>query len=121
MSSTEILPICTTRSGIGGVSIKGVWHVPVYCMFCGKHHGFCPEEAVLAAQKIPGYVGYVCDLCAENTRNNELVGIALIPDQVHWQRVADAQREEYGRELTLEEQAKELSDVNSALSRIIRG
>lgn len=111
----DILPVCTTRSGIGGKWINGVWNVPVYCMNCGKQHGFCNESAVQRKE----YVGYLCDTCAESW--SPLVGTMLIPDQVHWQLAREAQLEEYGRDLTVTEQIRELDDVNSPLSRFARG
>ena len=80
----EILPICTTRSLRGGTYIRGVWHVPVHCMNCGDHHGYCNESAVQRKE----YVGYLCDGCAESW--SPLVGTMLIPDEVHWQRAREA-------------------------------
>lgn len=117
MATPEVLPICTTRSGVGGKYINGVWCVPEYCMFCGKHHGYCNESSTHPGG---GYVGYVCDDCASIPRNSALVGLSLIPDEVHWQRVREAQLEEYGRVLTVPELAELLLDVNSAMSRLAR-
>jgi len=114
----DILPICTTRSGVGGMYIRGIWCVPEYCMFCGKQHGYCNASST---EPGGGYVGYVCDDCASIPRNSELVGMSLVPDEVHWQRVREAQLEEHGRVLTLDELAVELSDVNSPMSRLARG
>lgn len=116
MSKPDVLPLCTTRSGVGGLEIDGVWCVPVHCMNCGKQHGYCNEAAT---QPGGGYVGYLCDLCAEKW--SPVVGLSLIPDEVHWARAREAQQEDYGRALSAAEQVVELGDVNSALSRFVRG
>lgn len=115
MSAPEILPICTTAAGRGGLVIKGQWHVPIYCMNCWRHHGYCNESATDPGG---GYVGYLCDPCAETW--SPLVGASLVPDAVHWQRVRDAELEDYGRALTALEQAQELDDVNSPLAKVAR-
>lgn len=113
----EILPRCTTIAKTGGMEIRGVWHVPTYCMFCGKHHGYQPESATDPGG---GYVGYVCDPCAEIPRNSELVGLSVVPDEVHWQRVREAQLEEHGRELTVTELVRVLDDGTGPLARLLR-
>lgn len=118
MSTPDILPVCTTRSKRGGLSIRGVWCVPIHCMFCGKHNGYCNESATDPGG---GYVGYCCDDCASIPRNSDLVGLSLIPDEVHWQRVREAQLEEHGKLLTLDELAVALDDVNSPMSVLARG
>lgn len=114
MSKPEILPICTARETRGRIWIRGLGSaVPTYCMNCGVHYGYrndVPPEA--------GYVGVICDPCAESWQ--PLLGVALVPDQVQAQRAAEAMLEGYGRVLSEVEQAIALDDVNSLLSRFAR-
>jgi hypothetical protein len=109
----DILPLCTTREIRGRVLIEGAWHVPCFCMNCHQQKGWCSEP-------VPGsgYVGYLCPECAETW--SPLVGTMLVPDTAHALIAADAMREDYGRVLSDAEQAIELGDVNSALSRFVR-
>lgn len=114
MPSPDVLPACVTREVRNRITIHGVVNVPVYCMNCHRHHGYCPERDA----STPGYVGYLCDACAEKW--SPVVGASLVPDEVHALRAANAMREDYGRVLTPNEQVSELADVNSKLSLLVR-
>lgn len=115
MSAPEILPLCTTRETRGRVynAALGCWMIPTYCMNCGIPYGY-RNDAPPAA----GYVGVICEPCAESWQ--PLLGVALVPDQVHAQRANDAMLEAYGRVLSQAEQVIALDDVNSVLSRFAR-
>lgn len=114
MSAPDILPLCTTRETRGAIWIKGLGAaIPTYCMNCGIHYGY-RNDAPPAA----GYVGVLCDPCGDKWM--PLAGVSLVPDQVHAQRARDAMLEAHGRLLSVVEQAIELDDVNSVLSRFAR-
>ncbi|HEU4727673.1 MAG TPA: hypothetical protein VFT22_07285 [Kofleriaceae bacterium] len=113
MPGPDVLPICTTREVRGRIQIRGLTMVPVHCMNCGKHYGYCPEP-----EPGSGYVGYLCEPCAEKW--SPIVGVSLTPDEAFWQRAREAQLEDYGRELTVDEQTRELGDVSSPLSLLAR-
>ena len=61
---------------------------------------------------------YLCEPCAET--HGDLAGVEMIPDEVWFARIRDAQLEEYGRELSLIEQVDELANPDSALSKLAR-
>lgn len=114
MNTPEVLPLCTTRETRGAIHIRGLGNaIPVYCMNCGIHYGY-RNDAPPAA----GYVGVICEPCAEKWQ--PLLGVALVPDQVHAQRASEAMQEDYGRLLSTLEQAIELDNVDSILSRFAR-
>lgn len=113
MSAPDILPLCTTRETRGRVLIDGRWCVPCYCMSCHQHKGFADDPG-----DRPGYVGYLCDDCAPKW--GEQVGLSLTPCMARALEANAAMLNDYGRVLGIAEQALELDDVNSVLSRFAR-
>lgn len=114
MNGPEVLPLCTTRETRGVIHIAGLGNaIPTYCMNCGDHYGYRNDAAPAA-----GYVGVICEPCAEKWQ--PLLGVAIVPDEVHARRAGDAMLEAYGRQLSVLEQAIALDDVNSILSRFAR-
>lgn len=113
--SKDVLPSCWARETRGRVLIEGVWNVPVFCMNCGEHHGYSPEYML---EPGGGYVGYLCTKCAETW--SPLVGTMLVPDQIFAAAVENAQLEQYGRVLTVEEQARQLADPESCLAKLAK-
>lgn len=114
MSTPEVLPLCTTRETRGAIHIAGLGSaIPTYCMNCGVHYGY-RNDAPPAA----GYVGVICEPCAEKWQ--PLLGVAVVPDQVHAQRANEAMMNDYGRVLSVLEQAIALDDVDSILGRFAR-
>lgn len=111
--SADILPVCTTREVRGRIQINGVWCIPCYCMNCGKQHGYRNEPDASS-----GYVGYLCDLCAE--RWSPLVGTMLVPDEAFAQIATAEMLEKYGRVLSDAEQHEVLKDGNSTLAKLAR-
>lgn len=90
----------------------GRWHVPVFCGSCHRDDGqMVPEDAC-------DFAFYLCEPCAETY--GDLDGVEMIPDEVWFARIRDAQIDDYGRELTLIEQVDELSNPDSALSKLAR-
>lgn len=114
MSAADILPLCTTRETRGAIHIAGLGSaIPTYCMNCGRHYGYRNDAPPGA-----GYVGVICEPCAEKW--SPLVGVSLVPDQVHAQRANEAMLNDYGRVLSAVEQMIALDDVDSVLSRFAR-
>jgi hypothetical protein len=109
----DVLPICTTREIRGRVLIEGVWCVPCYCMNCHRQHGFCNEPGPGS-----GYVGYLCEKCAETW--SPLIGTMIVPDAVHAHRCRDEMLESHGREMTEAEILVALDDASSPLAKLAR-
>ena len=69
--------------------------VPIYCANCGEKSGWVvPEEHCT-------FACYLCDPCA--AKWGALYGTLLMPDEVFWRKVAEAELDKYGRILTDEE------------------
>ena len=84
----DILPDCRMKDrrqfNAGPLGIQ----VPVYCANCGAPGGEVPEENMT-------FVFYLCNKCAETY--GQIAGMALMPDEVFFQKVAEEQLEKYGR------------------------
>ena len=61
---------------------------------------------------------YLCNGCAEKW--GPIAGTMMVPDEVFFERVKQAQLEEHGHLLDEEELVKVLSDPTSALSKLVR-
>jgi hypothetical protein len=110
--AATLLQDSRARETRAGVYRAGRWHVPVFCGSCGKDDGqMVPEDAC-------DFAFYLCEPCAETY--GALDGVEMIPDEVWFARIRDAQLEEYGRELSLIEQIDELANPDSALSKLAR-
>jgi hypothetical protein len=110
---SDLLPICTPREVRGRIQINGVWCIPLYCMNCGKQHGYRNEPDAAS-----GYVGYLCDPCAE--RWSPLVGTMLVPDVAFAELASAEMLDTYGRILTDAEQVRVLDDPSSSLAKLAR-
>jgi hypothetical protein len=86
-------------------------YVPIFCANCGAEGGMVPEENMT-------FAFYLCNPCAEKW--TPLVDTCMVPDQLFWQKVNEAQLENYGRILSGPEIQKELQDPNSILSMLAR-
>jgi hypothetical protein len=71
----------------------GYW-VPIYCANCGVHGGTVPEQNMTSAF-------WLCPKCFETY--GAITGTYVMPDEVLWERVRQAQLEEFGRVLSAEE------------------
>jgi hypothetical protein len=112
--SADILPICHTRSGKGGLWIRGQWQVPCYCMACGKHHGYRDEP-------VPGsgYVGYLCDdPCAATY--SAAVGEMLTPDEAFGAVFVAEAHDVLRGDVTEQAVERLLSDESSSLAKLAR-
>ena len=61
---------------------------------------------------------WLCNGCAE--KHGNIPGTFMVPDEVYWQRVKDAQLERYGRELDATEVLDQLRDPESMISKLAR-
>jgi hypothetical protein len=85
--------------------------VPIYCAQCGKQGGMVPEANMT-------FACWLCDDCYHT--HGALLNATVIPDEVFWAEVAEAQREKYGRNATAAETAAALHDPNSLESLLAR-
>lgn len=83
--------------------IGGVAHEPVFCFECGKLGAWVPQENM-------DFAAYVCPTCAEKPEVQRVFGSCMMPDEMFWNKVRDAQLEKYGRWLTPQEMAQELAN-----------
>lgn len=91
---------------------RGVAYVPV---FCGSCH--CDDGQMVPEQSCD-FAFYLCDPCAD--RYGALDGVEMIPDEVWFARIRDAQLEDHGRELTHVELVEQLDSPDSPLSKLAR-
>ena len=115
----DVLPSSLLKTPFTHKGVKvmhGIYHVPVFCLNCGKLGLWVPEPAL----EEPGadFVGYLCPKCVPTY--GEVAGLMVVPDEVFIKRAMEVQQEEYGRQLTNEEVARELDDVHSPLYRLKR-
>lgn len=86
----DLLPDCRLTTRPAGVNrgLAGTW-LPVFCANCGADGGLVPEGAT--------FLFYLCNTCAATY--GQVAGTMLMPDEVFFQRLAEAQLERYGRYL----------------------
>jgi hypothetical protein len=101
----NLLPDSRLKSPKGEVFHKGLNWEPIFCANCGVMGAYTPKG---------NWAFWLCNPCAENWV--PLANTLLVPDEVFWEKVNQAQMEEYGHILTQEEVAKELSNPTSVMS-----
>jgi len=85
--------------------------VPIFCANCGKPNGYVPEENM-------DFVCWLCAPCSE--RWGSQYGLALMPDEVFWQKAHHEQLEKYGRLLS-DRELLAVSESNSTpLAKLLR-
>lgn len=109
-----ILPDSRTRypgTLRGHHPIAGVinWN-PVFCANCGKPYGWVPESVEFAC--------YLCDPCSSHW--GQQFGMALMPDEVFWQKVHHEMRARYGRVLTDKEVQAHMQFSCNPLSKLLK-
>lgn len=109
--SVDILPDCRARRSVGEVEIDGITYVQVYCMNCGRKGPVVTKENCT-------FAGYLCTPCSETWGN--IAGTYMMPDQVFFQKCAEAEMEKYGRVLTDEEKRQAMDDPHGTLSKLNR-
>lgn len=107
LPDSRLKTIVTPRNAVmeGGME----W-VPAFCANCGKKEG----RVVLNDAS----VFVLCDLCHET--HGQIAGQMAMPEEVYYAHVVEAQQDKYGRQLTAFEQAVQLSDPGSFLSKLAR-
>lgn len=86
--------------------------VPIFCASCHKDSGtFVMEENCT-------FAFYLCDPCA--ARFGNIDGTYAVPDEVFFERVKQAQLEEFGRELTVPELIEAVSQEDHILSKLAK-
>lgn len=107
---TVLLPDCRLKTE---TITQRHWNLnwqPIFCANCGKSGGWVPEETT--------FIFYLCDPCA--VKHGNIDGTYMVPDEVFFQEVKNAQLEEFGRELSVPELTEALKDEESVLSKIGR-
>lgn len=107
----DLLPDCRSSQApqiYRGVA--GTWQ-PVFCANCGGPGGMVPAEGMT-------FLFYLCNVCA--TTYGEIAGTMMMPDEVFFEKLAQAQMEYAGRYLTLEEWGKVGEDASHPLWPLLR-
>jgi len=112
----DILPDSRLQDTKG--TVRGQWNklsslnwVPVFCANCGIPYGYVPEENCT-------FACWLCDQCAEKWGLE--YGLALMPDEVFWERVKLEQLERYARLLSPEELQVVAESTWNSLSTLLR-
>lgn len=90
---------------------KGAFWTPIFCANCGIPGGYVPEENC-------SFACWLCDLCAETY--GTVAGTMMMPDEVFWKKVEEAQLEQYGRVLSTLELVQVANDESSSLSTLLK-
>lgn len=106
----NILPDSRARETKGRIfTANGTW-IPIFCANCGKEGGSCPEENMT-------FMFYLCPSCFES--KGHITSTMVMPDEVFWSKVRDAQIEEHGRVLTEQELLSVVQEGASPLARLL--
>lgn len=106
----DLLPDCRRQRVPAGVNrgVLGTW-LPVFCANCGTDGGLVPEGATT-------FCFYLCNACAATY--GQIANTYMMPDEVFFQQVAEAQLETVGRYLTPQEW--ERLDASHSLIKLIQ-
>jgi hypothetical protein len=105
----DVLPDSRTRERKGSIRSALGNLIPGYCANCGIPWGMVAENDVT-------FLFTLCQECADEF--GPIAHTYMEPDYVFWERVETAQREEFGRLLTIEELGKQLEDSSSTLAKL---
>jgi len=98
-------PHAAVNMGLAG------FQVPIFCASCGAPGGHVPEENMT-------FVFWLCTPCFQ--AHGEITNTMVMPDEVFWEEVKQAQLAKYGRALNAEETERSLADPESLESRLAR-
>ena len=107
----DILPDSRPRTARGIVNVRGTNYVPIYCANCGAPGGGVPEKHMT-------FCFYLCTKCCET--HGHVAGTMAVPEEIFWEKVKQAQVEEYGRLLSNEEVVKAIDDSSSPFAKLVR-
>ncbi len=115
MSKTELLPNSLTKTPKidFNLSRNGQTWLYLFCANCGADGGRVLETDVPNAEQ---FAFYLCNPCAET--HGDIPGTMMVPDEIFFEKVRNAQLERYGRLLTGIEIAIELQDDSSIFSKL---
>src|SRR4051812_5939621 len=113
--SLNILPdsrqrVLMTPKGAVNMGVAG-FQVPIFCANCGVQGGTVPEENMT-------FAFWICTPCF--AAHGEITNTMVMPDEVFWAEVQQAQETKYGRSLTADETALSLADPDSLESLLAR-
>lgn len=112
LTKKDLLPDSRPRETKGRIFTTGGTWVPLYCAnCCSGPHGWCPEENM-------NFVFYLCNKCAET--HGPIAGMMLMPDEVFFEELKQAQLEHYGRFLTEVEIAAVVEADASPLATLLK-
>lgn len=113
--SLELLPDSRLRSPKNVREHRGMMWQPLFCASCStdKGGGWVPEPPENCT-----FAFYLCDPCYE--KYGQVAGTMVEPDVAFWERVKQAQVEEFGRVLTPQETAEALKDENHILAKLAK-
>lgn len=111
MTTAEILPSSVPLVARNVRMRAGVPWVPIFCANCGADGGWVPEASA-------NFAFYLCVPCAEKWA--PLAATMLVPDEVFWASVKDAQLEHDGRELATTEVVESLKDGSHYLAKLAK-
>ena len=108
----DLLPDCRLTTRPAGIhrGVAGTW-LPVFCANCGRDGGLVPEETTT-------FLFYLCNPCAET--HGQIAGTLHMPDEVFFQRLAEAQLERYGHYLSPAEWGQVSEDPSHPLHTLLR-
>jgi hypothetical protein len=112
--SAEILPdsrVSTVFTPKGAVMGAMGWEVPIYCGSCGCEAGRVPQENMT-------FVFWLCNSCFAT--HGEITNTMVMPDEVYWEEVKQAQLAKYGHSLNAEETLASLANPDSLESLLAR-
>ncbi|HWW84183.1 MAG TPA: hypothetical protein VNZ26_11300 [Vicinamibacterales bacterium] len=116
MKKHDILPNCiAARSERTIVWANGMKWIPIFCANCGTDGGQVLETDW---ERAKNFAFYLCDPCAEKW--SPLAGMALSPDEAFWQKIREAQIENFGRELSNVELVEALKDDEHVLTKLCK-
>lgn len=114
MTDKVILPdsrTSTIHTPKGAVMGTMGWEVPIFCASCGVEGGRVPQENM-------NFVFWLCKECF--AKHGYLTNMMVMPDEVFWEEVKQAQLAKYGHNLNADETRLALSDPESLESRLAR-
>ncbi len=113
---TDILPNCIAmRNEKSVVWANGVTMLQLFCANCGKESGLVMQTDY---DRVKNFAFSICIPCAEKW--SPMVGVGLVPDEVFWSKLHEAQMEAFGRDLTEEEIVEALQDDSHILSKLCK-
>lgn len=107
----DLLPDCRLSRSTSVVFRDGAAWVPVFCGNCGSSGPQVLESNCT-------FAFWLCNACAGSW--GELAGTYLMPDEVFFAAVRNAQLETYGRDLAEHEIIEALKDEHNPLTKLAR-